>query len=79
MIGAVAGAYIVGREDRRAGQRAKTARERGESAGLHRFYLLGFSDFRWTRGAGFPQLELPGVFSASQDARRARLDTSPGR
>lgn len=58
MIGRISGAYIAGRDDRRAGRKPATARERGEASSLHPFYLLGFADFRWNRRAGFRQLEL---------------------
>ncbi len=73
MIGQISGAYLAGRDDRRAGRPAATARARHETCKLHGFYLMGYRALRWTRDAGFPQLELP--LPASTDAPGARLDT----
>ena len=72
-IGRISGAYIAGREDRRACRRAATATERGETPKLHGFYLMGYRAFRWRRGDGLPQLEM--FPAASTAAPGARLDT----
>ena len=46
MIGLVAAAYRAGRADAAAGRRRLTAKERNDGHGLHRFYNMGFRDWR---------------------------------
>jgi hypothetical protein len=74
MIGTISRAYVAGRQDRLDGRPAASARARGETAKTHTFYLMGWQEFRFRPGQGFPQLEL--TPPASQAVPGTRLDTA---
>lgn len=72
MIGHLIAGYEAGRRDRAQGRgRARPGRRWGSYA-RHRFYLLGYREYR--RPPLYQQLELPGLLAASQDAPGSRLD-----
>ena len=58
-VGEISRVVAEARADRMAGRPPATARQRGETQQLHGFYLRAYRRFRWTRGGGFPQQELP--------------------
>ena len=76
-IGTISRAHMDGREDRRDGKKPATASQRSESGYVHAFYLLGYREFRWTKGCpGFPQLELFLAPGASPGRPGTQLDIS---